>query len=270
MRELGPVAQKNKELITNKINKLLKEGTYKDINDIRKRNPSLQEFCFNNKFNQITYSFSSQFTNDDYIELLKELDLDLEKNRSQENQLQETKIDGNVFVDLNNGEENKTLVGVDEVNKQDSDRETFKQEATEKKEANFQYINDIDINKLNSEQMQNLSVIQNDAIEKDKVDNTQVYFDEFGNMTNIVKDSDNATNNSNNYYKVDNINGDKELIGQESSNSNTMQSNAKVKVKTLSNDHKISAAFTNTLILSFIIGSFFGIVFLAIYTKVMH
>lgn len=248
MRELGPVAQKNKELITNKINKLLKEGTYKDINDIRKRNPSLQEFCFNNKFNQITYSFSSQFTNDDYIELLKELDLDLEKNRSQENQLQETEIDGNVFVDLNNREKNKTLVGVDEVNKQDSDRETFKQEATEKKEANFQY----------------------DAIEKDKVENTQVYFDEFGNMTNIVKDSDNSTNNSNNYYKVDNINGDKELIGQESNNSNTMQSKAKAKVKTLSNGHNISAAFTNTLILSFIIGSFFGIVFLAIYTKVMH
>ena len=73
----------------------------------------------------------------------------------------------------------------------------------------------------------------------------------------------------NNYSKVDDIDGEDHLVSQESSKS---QGIAKQKVLTTSSRKptNISAAFTNTLILSFIIGSFFGVVFLAIYLKVMH
>lgn len=265
---LGPVAQRNKELITEKINKLIKSGTYQNISDIRKRNPSLQEFCFNNKYNPIAYSFSSQFTNENYLELLNELEKEMEKKTSHENQIQQTNIGDNVFVDLNNGEKNNTLIGVDDINKQDSDNETYRQEKQDKKEAHFQNINNIDPTKLSKEQLQDLSIIKSDAEKKDNIENTQVYFDEYGNMTNIVKYNKAPGTGEPNYYTVESINGEKELVGQ-GENSINEPSKAKVKVKTLSTGN-ISSAFTNTLILSFIIGSFFGIIFLAIYIKVMH
>ena len=261
------VKETNQKLVKDTIDKLLKSGSYKDIADIRKRNPSLQEFCFNNKLNFIMYSFSSQFTNDDYLNLLKQLEEEMKKNKNQENTIQETNINGNLFVDLNNGEENKTLVGVEEVNNKETDKETFEQESKfQKAEANFQNINDVDTNKLNYEQLQDFSVIKGNAEEKDNVENTQVYFDENGNMTNIAKDNDG-------YFSVEEINGTKELEGHEATNNaNSIQSptKEKVKVKTLTKNGTFSAAFANTLILAFIIGSFFGIVFLAIYTKIMH
>lgn len=261
------VKETNQKLVKDTIEKLLKSGSYKDINDIRKRNPSLQEFCFNNKLNFIMYSFSSQFTNDDYLKLLKQLEEEMKLNINQENGIQETRINGNLFVDLNNGEENKTLVGVDEINKQETDKKTFEQESKfDKVEANFQNIDDIDTNKLNLEQLQDLSIIKENAVQKDNVENTQIYYDENGNMTNIAKDNDG-------YFSVEEVNGNKELTNHEANNNdNSIQNptNEKSKVKVLTKNGSFSAAFANTLILAFIIGSFFGIVFLAIYTKIMH
>ena len=215
------VKETNKKLVQDTIDKLIKSGAYKDIADIKRRNPSLQDFCFNNKLNFIMYSFSSQFTNDDYLNLLKQLEEEMKKNNDNENKIVETKVDDKMFVDYNNGEQLETLVGVESVNKEDTDAK----------------------------------------------ENTQVYFDEYGNMTNTVQ----VTNdNGNSYYTVDEVNGSKDLVGHEASETKSAGEKSNVKVKTLSNGHNISGAFTNTLILSFIIGSFFGIVFLAIYIKVMH
>ena len=261
------VKETNQKLVKDTIDKLIKSGTYKDISEIRKRNPSLQEFCFNNKLSFIMYSFSSQFTNEDYLTLLNQLEKEMQMNKDNENKIVETNINGNVFVDYNNSNENKTLVGVEEVNKQDTDSATYEQEQKfEKREANFQNISDIDTSKLNNEQLQDLSVIATNAEATDNKENTEVYFDENGSMTNTVAINQDGERS---YYTVDEINGSKDLVGHEASKANSAPQKSNVKVKTLSNGHK-SAAFTNTLILSFIIGSFFGIVFLAIYTKIMH
>ena len=260
------VKETNQKLVKDTIDKLIKSGTYKDIADIKRRNPSLQDFCFNNKLNFIMYSFSSQFTNDDYLILLKQLEEEMKINKDNENKIVETKIDDKVFVDYNNGEQQQTLVGVESVNKEETDSKTYEQEQKfEKKDANFQNINDIDTSKLNNEQLQDLSVIATNAENTDSKENTQVYFDEYGNMTNTVQ----VTNDSgNSYYTVDEINGSKDLVGHEASETKSTGEKSKVKVKTKTGIP--SAAFANTLILSFIIGSFFGIVFLAIYIKVMH
>ena len=262
------VKETNQKLVKDTIDKLIKSGAYKDIADIKRRNPSLQDFCFNNKLNFIMYSFSSQFTNDDYLILLKQLEEEMKINKDNENKIVETKVDNKVFVDYNNGEQQQTLVGVESVNKEKTDSKTYEQEQKfEKEVANFQSINDIDTSKLNNEQLQDLSVIATNAENTDSKENTQVYFDEYGNMTNTVQ----VTNDSgNSYYTVDEVNGSKDLVGHEASETKSTGEKSKVKVKTLSNGHNISGAFANTLILSFIIGSFFGIVFLAIYIKVMH
>lgn len=267
MRELGPVAQRNKEMISDEINKTIKTGKYKNISDIRKQNPSLDEFCYNNNVKTIMYSFSSQFTNQDYLELLNELEIELnKKNENDKNKIVETKVDDKMFVDYNNGEQQKTLIGIEPVNKEVTDSKTYEQEQKfEKNVANFQNINDIDTSKLNNEQLQDISVIATNAENTDSKENTQVYFDEYGNMTNTVQ----VTNDSgNSYYTVDEINGSKDLVGHEASETKSTGEKSKVKVKTKTGIP--SAAFANTLILSFIIGSFFGIVFLAIYIKVMH
>ena len=273
--ELGPVAQRNKEMIQDTISKLLEKGTYKNISDIREKNPSLQEFCFNNKVNCIMYSFSSTFTNDNYIELLKELDKEMEMNKQQEDKIQETEINGTMFTDLNNGENNVTLAGVNSVNHMENDKETFESERKfEKTEADFQNINDINTSDLSNEQKQDLNIIKSYAEQTDQTENTQVYFDENGNMTNIVKNDNSNGNGPKEYFTVDEIGGNKELVGHED---NTIKSTnietptkAKVKVLTKPGSSNLSAAFANTLILSFVIGSFFGIVFLAIYLKIMH
>ena len=262
------VKETNQKLVKDTIDKLIKSGTYKDISEIRKRNPSLQEFCFNNKLSFIMYSFSSQFTNEDYLTLLNQLEKEMQMNKDNENKIVETNINGNVFVDYNNDNENKTLVGVEEVNKQDTDSATYEQEQKfEKREANFQNISDIDTSKLNNEQLQDFSVIAANAEAIDNKENTEVYFDENGSMTNTVAINQDGERS---YYTVDDVGGDKGLINHETNQSKSTNQQTKAKVKTLSNGHNISAAFTNTLILSFIIGSFFGIVFLAIYTKIMH
>ena len=90
---------------------------------------------------------------------------------------------------------------------------------------------------------------------------------EYGNMTNTLQVTGDSGNS---YYTVDEVNGSKDLVGHEANETKSTGEKSNVKVKTLSNGHNISGAFANTLILSFIIGSFFGIVFLAIYIKVMH
>ena len=67
-------------------------------------------------------------------------------------------------------------------------------------------------------------------------------------MTNTVQ----VTNDSgNSYYTVDEINGSKDLVGHEASETKSTGEKSKVKVKTLSNGHSLlSGAFANTLILS--------------------
>ena len=243
------VKEANQKLIESTINKLISTGTYRDIDDIMKRNPSLEEFCFNNKLNFIVHSFSTQFTNKDYIELLKQMKLNMKKQTINQEQIKETNIGNQVFVDFNNGDENNT----------------FEHEMKyEKRAADFRKLAEIDPSKLNSEQL----LVYQTVLQEPENDKYQIYFDENGQMTNTVVDE------NNNYFTVEIIDGKPQFTNQnsskEQSNQNT-QSLAKQKVLTLNNGHhKISAAFANTLILSFIIGSFFGIIFLAIYTKIMH
>lgn len=259
------VKEANQKLIESTINKLISTGTYRDIDDIMKRNPSLEEFCFNNKLNFIVHSFSTQFTNKDYIELLKQMKLNMKKQTINQEQIKETNIGNQVFVDFNNGDENKTLVGIESVNNQGNSQNTFEHEMKyEKRAADFRKLAEIDPSKLNSEQL----LVYQTVLQEPENDKYQIYFDENGQMTNTVVDE------NKNYFTVEIIDGKPQFTNQnsskEQSNQNT-QSLAKQKVLTLNNEHhKISAAFANTLILSFIIGSFFGIIFLAIYTKIMH
>lgn len=259
------VKEANQKLIESAINKLISTGTYRDIDDIMKKNPSLEEFCFNNKLNFIVHSFSTQFTNKDYIELLKQMKLNMKKQTINQEQIKETNIGNQVFVDFNNGDENKTLVGIESVNNQGNSQNTFEHEMKyEKREADFRKLAEIDPSKLNSEQL----LVYQTVLQEPENDKYQIYFDENGQMTNTVVDE------NKNYFSVEIIDGKPQFTNQnsskEQSNQNT-QSLAKQKVLTLNNGHhNISAAFANTLILSFIIGSFFGIIFLAIYTKIMH
>lgn len=259
------VKEANQKLIESTINKLISAGTYKDIDDIIKRNPSLEEFCFNNKMNFIVHSFSTQFTNKDYIELLKQMKLNMKNQTINQEQIKETNIGDQVFVDFNNGEDNKTLVGIESVNNQGNSQDTFEHEMKyEKREADFRKLAEIDPSKLNSQQL----LVYQTVLQEPENDKYQIYFDENGSMTNTIVDE------NKNYFTVEIIDGKPQFTNQNSSNEKSnenTQSIAKQKVLSLNNGHhNISAAFANTLILSFIIGSFFGIVFLAIYTKIMH
>ena len=218
---MGVYFDYSKKQITKKINELLQNVSYSNISSIIDKWPTIEAFCTENNLSAIfsRRDFSSQFTNDDYLQLLKQLEEEMKINKDNENKIVKTKIDDKVFVAYNNGEQQQTLVGVESVNKENTDSK----------------------------------------------ENTQLYFDEYGNMTNTVQ----VTNDSgNSYYTVDEVNGSKDLVGHEASETKNTGANAKVKVKTKTGIP--SAAFANTLILSFIIGSFFGIVFLAIYIKVMH
>ena len=55
MRELGPIAQKSKKDITDKIYETIQNGKYKDINDIRQREKDLNNFCSHNNLKFISY-----------------------------------------------------------------------------------------------------------------------------------------------------------------------------------------------------------------------
>lgn len=263
------VKETNQKIIKDTISNLIKKGVYKNIGEVQKRNPSLEEFCFNNKINFIMYSFSSQFTNNDYLELLNQLNQEMQLNQNNENNITETNINGNVFVDDKNNND-KTLVGIEEVNTQETSQKTFEnEEKFEKNLANFKNINDINVNNLNNEQIQDLNIIKANDNLMNNNSTTEVYFDKNGEMTNVVRNTD---NNEKNYFMIDEVDNNRELVDQEKNNSKEMESKNKVKVKTLTKPgiSNLSSAFANTLILSFVIGSFFGIVFLAIYLKLMH
>ena len=267
---MGVYFDLGKKQITKKINELLQNGSYKDINSIRDKWPKLDAFCAENNLSSIFSrdSFSSQFTNDNYLNLLKQLEDGMKLNKNNENKIVETKVGDKVFIDYNNGEQQQTLVGVESVNKEDTDSITYEQEKKfEKNILNTEKISQVNTNQLNNEQLETYNIELKNAIATDNVENTNIIKDEYGNMTNTVQ----VTNdNGNSYYTVDEVNGSKDLVVHEASETKSTGEKSNVKVKTLSNGHNISGAFTNTLILSFIIGSFFGIVFLAIYIKVMH
>ena len=256
------VKETNKLQIENKIRELLDKGTYKTIDDLFKVNPNLDTFIFNTKMNYISYSFSSQFTNDDYLELIKQLKENLKMQQNEKEGIKETVVNNNVFVDIKNeNDESKTLVGVDQINLENNNNvDTFNQEGKfEKREARFEELNDIDITKLTEHE---LTIFQT-VLQEPDADTYKIYIDENGKLTNTV------VNANQDYFSIENIDGQLQFREQESNNK-TQENIAKQKVYSLSNKSTGNAAFANILILSFIIGSFFGIIFLAIYQQVMR
>lgn len=249
-----------KKILENAIMSNVTSGKYKSINEVRIKNPNLDTFCFNHKLDSISHSFSRHFTNKDYVDLLNDLENKIafiENN----GQLLETNIDGQVFLEKKDKDNQETLVGVDEVTNTNNPQNLFKSEKMyEKRVANFIEIADINPSEMNLNQEQ--IIIYNAIMHEPDSSKYEIYFDEKGNMTNIVRD------NQSNYYTIE-INDDNiEFV--EHSTSNKGKQNTNQKVKTLTNGHNISDGFANILIFSFIIGSFFGIVFLAIYTKFIH
>lgn len=259
MQPLGSVQlikDKNAELIEEKITELLKSGKYSSISDIKKKNPSFRDFCLNENYTPIYRAFSTIFTNYDYLNLLdklKEKAKHIENNKSETIQ---TTIDDITFIDQN-GKNNDPLVGL---NKTSRGIETTADFLTAKKYvkpvANFTKIEDVNPSGLSPDELEIYRSIQKAT----NNNNVSVYSDKNGNMTNIIKDD------KKNYSTVTEVNGEPQIKNRGSNN--------KAKQKALSigtnRPPNISAAFTNTLILSFIIGSFFGVIFLAIYLKVMH
>ena len=168
-----------------------------------------------------------------------------------------------INIDNNNKEansNNETLVSLESTSTDINTINDFhKAQKYDKPVANFIKKDDVRISSLSQEELNTFQKIQNATGDN----NVSIFYDETGTMTKTVRDD------FNNYSKVDDIDGEDHLVSQESSKS---QGIAKQKVLTTSSRKptNISAAFTNTLILSFIIGSFFGVVFLAIYLKVMH
>lgn len=257
------VKETNKLQIENKIRELLDKGTYKTLDDLFRANPNLDTFIFNTKMNYISYSFSSQFTNDDYLVLIKQLKENLKLQQNTNNGIKETVINNNVFVDIKNeNEENKTLVGVDQINIENNDSiNTFNQEEKfEKREAHFEKINDIDITKLSEEELKIFQTV----LQEPDANNYKIYIDENGKLTNTV------INANQEYFTIENVDGYMQFKEQ-ISNNKTEDTISKQKVYTLNNGKASgNAAFANILILSFIIGSFFGIIFLAIYQQIMR
>lgn len=259
------VKEINKQMIESEIKMALSTGKYRSIDDLRAMNPTLTNFCYNHKLNYIMRSFATQFTNDDYINLLEAMKKDL-SNITTNNKIAETTIESNgqkrVIVDFNQPQNNETLVGYDSVVQTGNTEETFNHEKQyEKKQATFVNFVNVDRQKLNKEQMEIYLAIANEP----DFQNYEILFDEFGNMTNIVRKNEEK-------FTVEIINGQLQFVKQENvkQHSDNNLSKEKVKVLELKKNSKMSAAFVNTLILSFVVGSFFGIIFLAIYSKIMH
>ncbi len=254
------VKEINKNMIIKEINKSLNSGKYRDLNDILRQNPTLDQFYLNHKLNYLMHSFQSQFTNEDYIALIKNFN----KENTLNNNTDEIKVtnvksdDVNInFVD--NTKTGETLEGVDDelaLNSYNQDAFTHEKNY-EKKESTFKKISEIDTNRLTKEQLNIYSAILGEP----DPSIYEINFDELGNMTNIIRD------NNLNYYTVEIKDGIVNFINH--SNNQKKETQNKVKVLTKKQNNK-SAAFVNTLILSFIIGSFFGVVFLAIYSKIMQ
>lgn len=260
------IKEVNRHMIESEIKVALAKGTYKSINDLKIANPTLTVFCYNHKLNYLMRSFSTQFTNDDYINLLNSLQNNLAKDKVDTNKFKQTNIISNnqekVFVEFDDTQNKNTLVGYDDIIQVGSKEETFKIEKKfEKQQASFIRLADIDHSKLNKQQMEIYLTIANEP----DFQNYEIFFDEFGNMTNIVRKNEEK-------FTIEVINDQIQFVKQENTKeiSNNKSPKEKIKVLELKNNNKISAAFVNTLILSFIVGSFFGIIFLAIYNQVMH
>lgn len=258
------IKERNAVLIEEKITKLIKDGKYSSFSDFKRKNQSLKDFCKSNNFLCIYRSFSSQFTNLDYINLLEKMKEKAQIIDKKESEVKKTTIENETFIDLNSEQKEntpQTLIGLENTSNNINSKDEFNSaKKWDTPVANFKKIDDIDVTKLSRDEEKKYQAIQNNT----EGNNVNVYFDENGNMTNKIKDE------YNNYSSIDNINGEQQLINHET----TSNIDGKAKQKVLSQHNKpstnISAAFTNTLILSFIIGSFFGVVFLAIYLKVMH
>lgn len=252
--------------IEEKITDLIKNRKYSSISDLKKSNPSLRLFCMQNDFQCIFRSFLSQFTELDYLNLLDKLDNKKQVKENSVNEIKKTSIGNQTFVDINpnnklSSDNNPTLVGLESTSNNIHDESDFMSaQKFDIPTASFVNKKDVKAENLTQEELNTFQKIQN-ATNDD--DNISIFRDDNAKLTTTVKDE------SGNYSTVDEISGEDQLIGQESSKS---QGIAKQKVLTTSSRKptNISAAFTNTLILSFIIGSFFGVVFLAIYLKVMH
>lgn len=260
------IKELNKQMIESEIKMALSTGKYRNIDDLKATNPTLTNFCYNHKLNYIMRSFSTQFNNDDYLNLLDNIKKELNNNNSINNKITQTTIETNgqksVFVDFNQQNNNETLIGYDNVSEIGNTKETFEHEKQyEKRQAMFVNFVNIDRQKLTQEQMKIYLAIANEPDFR----NYEIFFDELGNMTNTVR-------KNNEMFTLETINGQLQFVKQENTKeiSDNNLSKDKVKVLQLKQNNKISAAFVNTLILSFIVGSFFGIIFLAIYSKVMH
>ena len=259
MQPLGSVQlikDKNAELIEEKITELLKSGKYSSISDIKKKNPSFKDFCLNENYTPIYRAFSTIFTNYDYLNLLDKLKEKAKHIENNESETIKTTINGITFIDQKS-ENNDPLVGLENTSSDIETKDDFlKAMKYVKPVANFIKKEDVNLSELSGDELENYQSIQKAT----NNNNVSIYHDENGNMTNIIKD-DKQT-----YSTVTEVNGEPQMINHGSNN--------KAKQKVLSIDTNrppnISAAFTNTLILSFIIGSFFGVIFLAIYLKVMH
>ena len=255
------VKELNKKMIESEIKMALSTGKYRNIDDLKMMNPTLTNFCYNHKLNYIMRSFSTQFTNDDYINLLDTLNKELNQDKVNNNTLRETTIETNgqkrVIVDFNQPNNRETLIGYDSVVKKGDAKETFEHEKQyEKKQAAFFKFTNIDRQKLNQNQLQIYLAIANEP----DFQNYEILFDELGNMTNTVR-------KNNEIFTLEKVNDQLQFIKQ---NTKELEKESNAKVKVLTNNNNISAAFVNTLILSFVVGSFFGIIFLAIYSKIMH
>lgn len=263
------VKELNKMMIESTITTLISSGKYKNIDDLRSQNKSLTEFCFNNKMNYVIHTFSSQFENRDYLQLLNEMKIQNEKSVIKHTDIKETTVDNRVFIDSDIPEENETLVGIESVNDQGNAKDTYENEKKhEKVVATFKKIAEIDPNQLNNEQL----LIFKTIIQEPESNRYEIFFDENGEMTNTVR------NENKEYFTIEIIDDKPQFVNQ--SKNNTKQNTnsiAKQKVLTKSNGKvgiwgsaNKNDGLANTLILSFIIGSFFGIIFLAVYLKIMH
>ena len=256
------IKEQNAKLIEEKINELIKSGKYSSISDLKFKNRSFKDFCLNENYTPIYRAFSTIFTNYDYLILLDKLKEKSKYIENNESEIKKTTINDKTFIDQESieNENNESLVALEETSNNIKTKNDFLQaKKFDKPVANFIKKDDVNVSELSQEELKNYQSIQSITD-----DNVSIYHDENGNMTNIVKDD------YNNYSTITEINGEQQMINHDSNNTINEKSKQKVLSKNTPKAPNISAAFTNTLILSFIIGSFFGVIFLAIYLKIMH
>ena len=209
-----------------------------------------------NKLYNINNNVNTNVANANYINNNQPINNQIINNNTNS----ENNIINNDITNQNINENNESLVGLEETSNNIETKNDFLQaKKFDKPVANFIKKDDVNVSELSQEELKNYQSIQSITD-----DNVSIYHDENGNMTNIVKDD------YNNYSTITEINGEQQMINHDTNNKITKKTKQKVLSKNTPKAPNISAAFTNTLILSFIIGSFFGVIFLAIYLKIMH